>query len=424
LFDSLDQLSPPLGENELDEKLALVIGRSRGLRGRRARTRVLAGALSVALVLGAAAVVVIRTDEHARASNRATWQLVSDVSPSWQQLPSVGYTAGFDLNCPSVSTCFAIDTEAKQVEVTKDGGDTWQHAALPNGFTPLSELACAGPSSCSLLGTGGAEHLTMLTTDDGASTWITHLVGHRSVTASDGVPVLSCTSPTSCLAAVTTFHGSSTASIVIFVTHDGGTSWTTSSLAPGFDPLGGACLSGSCMLVGLDGHDSSRAAAYFSGDDGAGWAQAALPVDVGPMTSISCTAPSSCFATSSSDVPGSRDPAGVLASTDAGQSWRATDTSGLPNSILTSLSCASGSSCWASGVVVPTGSGSVITFADAQGLLASTADGGASWQAVRLPDGIRAVAQVSCPAATQCFALAYDKPPTGSGSFVLLSRQG
>jgi photosystem II stability/assembly factor-like uncharacterized protein len=419
LFDSLDQLAPSLSDDELDESLALALGRSRALRTRRTRNRCLAGALSVALVLGVVG-VAIRTNDLAHRAHRASWQLVSDVSPSWQQLSSVGYAAGFGLSCPSTSTCYALDSVAKQVEVTKDGGSTWQHATLPDGFVPLSALACTDPVSCSLLGSDRSEDLTMLTTDDGGSTWIAHLVRHKS-RASEGPPVFTCASATSCLAAVTTFDGSSTASITIFATRDGGARWFTSSLAPGFDPLGGACLGGTCMLVGTDG-DSSHAAAYFSGDDGARWAQAALPVGVGPLTSVSCAVLSSCFAATSSAISGSREPGGVLASTDGGQSWRATDTSGLPNSILTSLSCASRASCWTSGIIVPTGTGAVITFADALGLLATTVDGGASWQSAPLPSGTRAVAQVSCPSTTTCFALAFQKPPTGSGSFVLLSR--
>jgi hypothetical protein len=56
--------------------------------------------------------------------------------------------------------------------------------------------------------------------------------------------------------------------------------------------------------------------------------------------------------------------------------------------------------------------------------LVTTADGGRDWETSQVPEGIRAVAQVSCPDPTTCFALAFLKPASGNGSFVLLSYDG
>lgn len=55
-------------------------------------------------------------------------------------------------------------------------------------------------------------------------------------------------------------------------------------------------------------------------------------------------------------------------------------------------------------------------------MLATTDTSGASWETAPLPDGIRAVAQVSCPTATTCFAPAYHMTSADDGSFVLLAH--
>jgi hypothetical protein len=42
----------------------------------------------------------------------------------------------------------------------------------------------------------------------------------------------------------------------------------------------------------------------------------------------------------------------------------------------------------------------------APGFIASTINGGATWQSSPLPTGVGAVMEVSCPSSTACFALA------------------
>jgi hypothetical protein len=416
LFDSLDQCAPALGDEELDERLALALARSHILRARRARRRALAGSLAAVLVLGVVMVVgVVRPGAPTRPAKVTAWELVSYVDPSWQQLPSVGFASGFGLDCPTTSTCYAVDNVAEQVEVTSDGGNSWRHVALPDGFVPLSAIACTDAISCSLLGSDGAE-VTMVATSDGGTTWVEHALGVRDTDATS-VGVLACSTATSCIAAVTTIDDSSSNSSTVLMTHDGGATWSSTALVASFDPLGGACVGGSCVLVGSGGEGSSGAAAYASSDGGSSWSPAAVPAGVGPLVSVACATPVTC-------VGGSNASNDVLTSHDGGQSWQEMKASGLPDAIRTSLSCASASACWASGVVVPTGQGSPITFADAEGFLASTSDGGASWHQAPLPIDIRAVAQISCPSTATCFALAYHKTSSDDGSFVLLSRQG
>jgi hypothetical protein len=76
---------------------------------------------------------------------------------------------------------------------------------------------------------------------------------------------------------------------------------------------------------------------------------------------------------------------------------------------------ASGGSAGSGPVAVKLGPG-------AQGVVASTADGGQSWQSQQLPQGVLAVFDIACPSDTNCYALAVQSPPSGSkAAFVLLA---
>ena len=84
------------------------------------------------------------------------------------------------------------------------------------------------------------------------------------------------------------------------------------------------------------------------------------------------------------------------------------------------MSCATSSSCWLTGAGGPanpapnsptpqtTHSGGALaafSIGQAQGLLASTADGGSTWARSTVPAGVGGVIDVSCPDTSTCFAL-------------------
>jgi photosystem II stability/assembly factor-like uncharacterized protein len=262
-------------------------------------------------------------------------------------------------------------------------------------------------------------------TDDGGQTW-SSLPGPAQLSSS--VSLLACSSATSCLA-VASSGGAGSTSSTASVTSDGGETWSTSELPQGFDTLSGQCFATSaCVLAGMSSATPGTGAVLYSTDAGSTWSSASVPAGVGALASIACSNASDCYATvfgaSPGDGSGGLAPSGVLATADGGQSWSETNSGELPNSLLTSISCPSTSYCWASGVTVPSGTGSAISFADAEGLLATTTDAGQSWQTAPLPESVRAVAQVSCPDTTTCFALGFDKPESGGGSFVLLTYGG
>jgi hypothetical protein len=72
----------------------------------------------------------------------------------------------------------------------------------------------------------------------------------------------------------------------------------------------------------------------------------------------------------------------------------------------TSFSCPTSTDCWTGGTVPPPGGASAVQVSDAHGLLAQSVDGGHTWQDAALPSTARAVTSVSCPTATDCYALA------------------
>jgi hypothetical protein len=53
--------------------------------------------------------------------------------------------------------------------------------------------------------------------------------------------------------------------------------------------------------------------------------------------------------------------------------------------------------------------------------MASTSDGGQTWQGQQLPQGVLMVVDISCPSETNCYALADQSQSPGSSRFVLLA---
>ncbi len=437
MFDSPDIHALEFDEAELERMLNATKRRSRELHTRRAYRRSAPGVLALVVVLtvtGFSVLGVPRDRGSKPQANHPTtvpvlapsWKLVGDISPAWRTLPATRYPLGIDLTCPTASTCYASDWAARQVEVTHDGGANWQQSDLPSGMTQtVSNLSCGDADSCGLLAIDSSGDSFFLTTVDGGQTW--NSVPGPSTLPLSAVPVLSCVSVASCV--ILAFEDESgVGPASSFVTSDGGQTWSKSALPTGYAPIRVECFAaGNCVSTGYPAapstDPSSQGEALYSTDGGSTWLAASVPAGVGAMTSISCSDALDCYSVSFDSALGNADSTGssVLVTSDGGQAWSNTGTTGLPNSLLTSVACPSSSYCWASGVVVPKGTGRAISFANAQGMLAMTTDQGQSWQPATLPPGIRAVAGLSCPDTSTCYALGFEKPANGNGSFVLMT---
>jgi photosystem II stability/assembly factor-like uncharacterized protein len=284
-------------------------------------------------------------------------------------------------------------------------------------------LACVDADTCATLGVGASGHATFVKTSDGGATW-SSVPGPSQLPPSVADTVLACNAAESCVA-VASGPAGQLGWAEAFVTSDGGITWTTSKLPPAFVPVGLRCFSGAACVLG--GHYKSppdggsttpNGPILYSNDNGATWAAAAVPPGLrslnSSLSSLSCADSATCVAIFA--VQGAQQQANqpkssneVLTSTDGGRSWSQASASALPTAMVSGLSCPTDSGCWASGF---------------QGIVASTADGGQSWQDQQLPHGVQNVFDISCPTDTNCYALAQSPSGGSQARFVLLAYGG
>jgi hypothetical protein len=449
--------------DELEEMLGRALSRSAAISTAHRRRRTLTGGVAVALAVVALAATVAVETEAPNASPRSAqsplthqgggsvspqWRLVSDVSASWQVLPGPGGGSGpqFDMTCPSVTTCYALGMTPKgppkgasgpkpsqsslpviQIETTTDSGEIWTAVNLPVSASQAS-LSCVSTSTCALLGldsTGGA---VFLMTSDGGQTWSSQRAPSQLRSTGGFVSAFDCVSPRSCTAVVASpDRPTGTPAGFSFTTSDGGQTWTRATLPGGLVPGGLACTDGGdCAVTGYNpaasAGDAGGAAAAYSIDGGVTWTAATLPAGTNPLHSVACTGSGFCI---TSEFGGSPR-ASILTSSDGGVTWTAVSTTGLPSNLTppkmgTNFSCPTTTDCWISGVVVPPGDGGTNSLADAQGVLAQSADGGHTWQPAQLPDTVGMVMSVACPTATACYAMAIIGTGSGQQTFGFLS---
>jgi len=467
LLHSRDFETATLDETELCRCYERALERSTQLRARRARHRAAAGTVTLACLVVAGLVTASigattagRRTATGPSMRHATWRLVSEVSAassSWQALSPSGYEQAYSLACPSDTNCYA-DSAGGQLEYSNDGGSSWQQATGTGTATSAPQISCPGAQDCDVLADIVGSGSTFLTTTDGGQAWTSQPGPAASLGGAPTSPpsatqsglaqdAMSCATVSSCvlIAYDGDFSGSSAQ---VFTTTDGGTSWSQSTFpspASGdFMPSGLSCTATTCVTVGSivgpyaefqSGSGSAyggqgvkvlAGAAYTSSDGGATWSASSAPPDAnaGQVTSLTCPAATDCYAAATG---------AVFQTQDGGQTWAPVSTSGLPGPSgssqgwnFTSMSCATSSSCWLTGAAMPTPSPSstgqqAIGIGQAQGLLASTADGGSTWALSTAPSGVGGVIDITCPDTTTCFALGVEQTgPASSDSEVVL----
>jgi photosystem II stability/assembly factor-like uncharacterized protein len=447
LPQSRDFDTPALDQTELGHLYERALKRSAQLRARRARLRIAGGTAALACLLAAGLVTAAlagttpgRRTVAGSSTRHTAWRLVSEVSAaasSWRALSPSGYQQAFALVCPSATTCYA-DSIGGQLEYTHDGGFAWQHATgtgIVGTATSLPQISCLNARDCDVQAEITGRRSTFLTTTDGGRTWTSEPGPAVPAPAqnSSAQDAMSCATISSCT--VIAYYGDlSGSSSEVFTTSDGGASWSQSTFpspASGdFMPSGVSCTGTTCVAVGLivgpyhrfgsgsggasgQGTGILAGAAYTSDDGGATWSASSAPPSAGYglISSLTCPDATNCYAIATGAVFETRD---------GGQTWGRVRTSGLPAPSgpyhgwgFGSISCASSSSCWLTGAAMPkpgardTGrqQQQYIGIGQAEGLLASTADGGSSWVLSTPPAGVGGVIDVTCPDTTACFAL-------------------
>ncbi len=181
----------------------------------------------------------------------------------------------------------------------------------------------------------------------------------------------------------------------IVATTNGGRSWFTQPLAIGSAPeLNGISCPDirHCMAVGSGGPGSATAAVLTTDDGGADWTQALAPAGAIVLTGVDCTDAADCTAIADDGTT-----FWSALSTDFGHSW--VREGNLPAAVEDpgQLSCSSDGPCLVTGFT-PT------TAGHAQGAIALSSDGGATWTTSQVPAGTGLLQSVACATPTSCLA--------------------
>jgi hypothetical protein len=319
--------------------------------------------------------------------------------PGNQVIPGVWRTQNsgtqqplYDVACLSALRCEAVG-EAGTIVSTADGGTTWRAQVNPlqGSSSALYRIACVAPSSCYVI----ARPDTILVTHDGGAAWSTDVlpVGVSGSNLTDnacllnytpisGRPALcrlglldiACVSARVCYAVATgtpaydvkpmptTAHAASS----IWMTGDGGASWTRQSVPPGV-ACDGDCADGrygyplvwaSCLSSGLCraggghvlgcGHCGFAYAVLVTRGPGRPWA---CPESAAACTTLSpdasdCPASASCYGIQSTNPFGPENL--VVRSTDGGAVWVHTGPD-WTTSVLNDIACPAALTCFIAG---------------------------------------------------------------------------
>lgn len=395
--------------------------------------RVVALAAALALLVGGIAFAL----RPAGARTTGAWHLVSDLtSASWQDTSPLSLAASVSLACPSSSTCYVDVPAADQprgqagafdaVEVTTDGGTTWSTAELSQTVTSGSEISCWSPDECAQLAFGIDGSPVLLSTSDGGRTWGLSS-GPASLRPTFGEVDLSCTGASTCVAVASDADDATPTES--FSTNDRGATWRESTVGTDFATGSLSCVTpSSCVLVGhtiAGAGELPAGAAYATTDAGASWEPASVPAGSGQLGALSCDG-ATCLAGALTSGGSGTD---LLTSSDGGRTWSGFSSPALGATLVTGLSC-DASNCWLSGLLGAsivqgdTGLPSIELSQSASGTVASSTDGGATWQSASLPDGVLLASDLTCPSTTSCFALGVLGTPGGPIRFGLLSNDG
>ena len=436
--------------NSLSMETSPVDPRAHGVRIRSRRSSVLWLSIAVAAILIAAVPVPLAISRNSRppVSVASAWRLTGSVSQTaWAVQPTMGSDPD-RLTCPSATTCYATGLTAPEpngiqttplqavVEVTHDGGVTWQQSLLPTAGTLVSSMTCPTADTCMLLGgTSGAASNSqiMFTTTDGGQSWTTlPLPGGTG----DAAMLLSCATALDCdsLQNVPGPAGLGGVRYISNVTTDGGHTWSASAMPGTFRGYALECSSPALCIAAGSEPTSYRitdpttqgdpAAVLYSSDGGVTWTRGSVPAGGDVIGSMSCADPSHCMAV---DITlGTARSSGVLTSANGGQTWSASPSRNLAQLNLESISCPTDSDCWVSGSTLPTGGDE---NADLQGVILSTHDGGQTWTSEQVPTDqgvpLGVIGGLACSAVAHCLALA-NTPSSSSmlGQQVVLANGG
>jgi len=387
-----------------------------------------------------AAAVMLAGCGSASASQQAGAVQVTGLSQAssggWQAENSDTGHRLYDVACLSALRCEAVGA-AGTIVATADGGRTWQAQANPlrGSSTSLYAIACVAPSSCYVI----ARPDTILVTHDGGASWSRQVlpVGVSGADLTDqaclsayaiaGRPALcrlglldiACVSASVCYAVATAPSAYDNGTPVpetpqaapssIWLTRDGGASWTQQSIPPGV-ACNGDCQSGlygyplewvTCLSSGLCragggdlldcGHCGFAYAALVTHGPGRPWAcvDSGATCGGGP-DAADCPTSTGCYGVQSTNpFGGPNGGVNVYRSSDGGAAWDQIGPQlGWSSSVLNAIACPAARTCYLAG-----SGGSIARITN-----------GTTLTAQRTPTA-RDLYGIGCPGPATCYAV-------------------
>lgn len=318
--------------------------------------------------------------------------------------PPLGDGRATALACPTTSICEVVAADGALAARTVDGGEIWTAETLPTGVTGLYGVACPKKAVCEAVGEG-TQGGVALSTQNGGLTWTVSTLPSGVLPGS-----IACPSVTSC--ELVGPPGGIGGSPSAMGTADGGAVWTAQNLGVPVSTnqesvSGVACATtSSCEAVGTLAPTTGGCVRdvncnIYMGlvigttDAGGTWTAQSLPQPVGTLSSVACASSSSCEA-----VGYGTDGDVVLGTDDGGTNWTQQGTTFLPGSILAGVACPSSSACQAVG-----------TSANA-GLILGTTNGGSTWTNESVPTNVEALLGIDCPSTSVCEAVGTETVPS------------
>jgi photosystem II stability/assembly factor-like uncharacterized protein len=302
----------------------------------------------------------------------------------------------YDVACLSALRCEAVGA-AGTIVATANGGRTWRQQANPlrGSATTLYQIACVAPSSCYVI----ARPDTILVTHNGGATWSRHVlpVGVSGTNLTDqaclaaytpgligryalcrlGLLDIACISARVCYAVSTAPQAYDATPVPrtpyappssIWLTRDGGASWTRQSIPRGVacngdcDPAilypyslewvtclsSGLCRAGGGHVLGC-GHCGFVYAVLVTHGPGRPWAcvQSATTCASLAPDAADCPASTRCYGIDSTN-PFSEPDISVLRSADGGASWQQVGPD-WTRSVLNDIACPATLTCYLAG---------------------------------------------------------------------------
>jgi photosystem II stability/assembly factor-like uncharacterized protein len=262
---------------------------------------------------------------------------------------------------------FGLRRDASTLHVSHDNGVIWSPVALPKGDEPVEVGGCQGPAVCEVIAMRG-----VVLRD--------HEQGNFDYSSS---------------------------SVIDLATSNGGSSWSSSTVAGHNQiPQAASCSSATQCSVALMVSSNSGNLYLYSTQDGATWSRTPVPGSggpfvgllFGPTVDVTCGQGGTCLFLYSSNLGGLPT---FLRSSDGGATWIVAT---APGTQQLGISCFGASTCLAAYTNQP-----AISFSsNEQAYLTKSTDGGATWSTPRpVPTESGNVTSVTCATVLACTAL-YD----------------